>query len=85
MSDDSRQTQFNEEETLAILEAERLGKPFPRFAATPLPKNDASASQREIEEIEDKRERNKVYQLGFWPDDKRAMPGDFIASAATSH
>ena len=28
--------------------------------------------------------KNKVYQLAFWPDDKRAMPGDFIACALFS-
>jgi hypothetical protein len=29
-------------------------------------------------------ENGKVYQLAFWPDDKRAMPGDFIACALFS-
>jgi hypothetical protein len=34
--------------------------------------------------IEAARESSKVYQLAFWPDDKRAMPGDFIACALFS-
>lgn len=38
----------------------------------------------EIRRVEDERERSKVYQLAFWPDDKRAMPGDFIACALFS-
>lgn len=29
-------------------------------------------------------EDNTVYQLAFWPDDKRAMPGEFIACALFS-
>jgi len=34
--------------------------------------------------LEADREKSKVYQLAFWPDDKRAMPGDFIACALFS-
>jgi hypothetical protein len=34
--------------------------------------------------IEAARESSKIYQLAFWPDDKRAMPGDFIACALFS-
>ena len=34
--------------------------------------------------LEAEREKSKVYQLAFWPDDKRAMPGDFIACALFS-
>ncbi len=30
---------------------------------------------------EERAEQAKVYQLGFWPEDERAMPGDFIACA----
>jgi hypothetical protein len=53
---------------------------------TLLPKAPLGSSQWETEwqEIEAERERNKVYQLAFWPDDKRAMPGDFIACALFS-
>lgn len=40
----------------------------------------ASARARAEEEAE----RAKVYQLAFWPDDERAMPGDFIACALFS-
>lgn len=31
--------------------------------------------------LEEARERARVYQLAFWPDHERAMPGDFIACA----
>jgi hypothetical protein len=40
--------------------------------------------QKESEALEAKREATTVYQLGFWPDDKRAMPGEFIACALFS-
>jgi hypothetical protein len=40
--------------------------------------------EAELREVEAEREKNKVYQLAFWPDDKRAMPGDFIACALFS-
>lgn len=40
--------------------------------------------EAEWKAIEAARERSKVYQLAFWPDDKRAMPGDFIACALFS-
>jgi hypothetical protein len=38
----------------------------------------------ELKAVEAARESSKVYQLAFWPDDKRAMPGDFIACALFS-
>jgi hypothetical protein len=38
----------------------------------------------ELAAIDAARESSKVYQLAFWPDDKRAMPGDFIACALFS-
>ena len=38
----------------------------------------------EMKALEAARENSKVYQLAFWPDDKRAMPGDFIACALFS-
>jgi hypothetical protein len=38
----------------------------------------------EMAAIDAARESSKVYQLAFWPDDKRAMPGDFIACALFS-
>ncbi|HEX7480623.1 MAG TPA: plasmid replication initiator TrfA [Polyangiales bacterium] len=37
--------------------------------------------QRSLEEQLAKEEAAKVYQLAFWPDDKRAMPTEFIACA----
>jgi len=40
--------------------------------------------EAELRELDAERERSKVYQLAFWPDDKRAMPGDFIACALFS-
>lgn len=38
-------------------------------------------TQASIRQREDAAEQAKVYQLAFWPDDERAMPGDFIACA----
>jgi hypothetical protein len=80
--------QLTEAETLAILEAERLGKAPSRVASQsaskPKPPIGSPEWQREIEELEAAREKSKVYQLGFWPDDKRAMPGEFIACALFS-
>jgi hypothetical protein len=90
MSDEARQpkTRYTEAETLAILDAERLGKPFPTFEPKSDPISKAQADvvshQRALEALEAEREKNKVYQLAFWPDDKRAMPGDFIACALFS-
>jgi hypothetical protein len=40
--------------------------------------------EAEFAALEAARESSKVYQLAFWPDDKRAMPGDFIACALFS-
>jgi hypothetical protein len=37
--------------------------------------------QRTLAEREAQEEAEKVYQLALWPDDKRAMPSDFIACA----
>jgi hypothetical protein len=34
-----------------------------------------------LQKREEDAEAAKVYQLAFWPDDERAMPGDFIACA----
>ncbi|MGA2451772.1 MAG: hypothetical protein ABTD50_24225, partial [Polyangiaceae bacterium] len=84
MSDDVRPTQFTEEETLAILEAESLGKPHP------FPERRSGTAEWRAAQIQVSEARNlpseptKVYQLAFWPDDKRAMPGDFIACALFS-
>ncbi len=41
----------------------------------------AEDAQAAIQKAADAAERAKVYQLAFWPDDERAMPGDFIACA----
>jgi hypothetical protein len=38
----------------------------------------------EWEEHFEKQEAAKIYQLAFWPDEKRAMPADFIACALFS-
>ncbi len=38
-------------------------------------------TQAAIQLREASAEAGKVYQLAFWPDDERAMPGDFIACA----
>ncbi len=38
----------------------------------------------DLEEHFAKQEAAKVYQLAFWPDEKRAMPADFIACALFS-
>lgn len=43
-----------------------------------------SAAYQEIEASVDKREAARIYQLSFWPDEKRAMPADFIACALFS-
>jgi hypothetical protein len=44
----------------------------------------AAETQATIQIREQEAERAKVYQLAFWPDDERAMPGDFIACALFS-
>jgi len=44
----------------------------------------AAETRAVIEQREREREDAQVYQLAFWPDDKRAMPGDFIACALFS-
>lgn len=41
----------------------------------------SSELYREIEESIAKRESARIYQLSFWPDEKRAMPANFIACA----
>ena len=84
MSKDLRRSQLIEEEekTPAIQEAERQGKSLPSSASSAhSPKFGTPEWQREMEELEAKRERNKVYQLAFWPDASRAMPTDFLACA----
>lgn len=58
--------------------AEHSGTPRPR------PAIGSPEWAAEIAAIEAARESSKVYQLAFWPDDKRAMPGDFIACALFS-
>src|SRR5690349_20375064 len=71
----ARDRAYTEAETLAILAAEREGKPHPfaerdgPAAAQPAPEADAF---------------DKGTQLTFWGDDKRAMPTQFIASALFS-
>jgi hypothetical protein len=75
---------FTEQESLAIIEAERLGKPHP-FPERDIGSPEWSAAQVRVVEARDAAsEPTKVYQLAFWPDDKRAMPGDFIACALFS-
>jgi hypothetical protein len=71
-------------------------RPDPDFEAIKL-EGLAAIKQREIEAEERERkaalaralaeeeaEAAKVYQLAFWPDDERALPGDFIACALFS-
>jgi hypothetical protein len=78
---------YTEQESAAIIQAEMEGKPHPfpekeaQRVGTPawLEQCTRDAAQREA-----KAEENKVYQLGLWPDDKRAMPGEFIACALFS-
>ena len=82
-----RVTFYTEEETLAILEAEAQGKPHP-FPEKEANRMNAPMSQSAPRQSGESRslpaEPTKVYQLAFWPDDKRAMPGDFIACALFS-
>ena len=42
---------------------------------------DIAAMLQRLQQVEAQREDAKVHQLAFWPDDKRAMPSDFIACA----
>jgi hypothetical protein len=44
----------------------------------------AARKEKEFAAIEERHEAATVYQLAFWPNDKRAMPGDFIACALFS-
>jgi hypothetical protein len=57
----------------------------PASARSPAPARKVSARspewQRKIEERLEAEEAAKIYQLNFWPDDKRAMPTDFVACA----
>ena len=69
---------YTEAETLAIIDAERAGKPHPfperetrRFTASVRPAPEVDAQSEGV-------------QLTFWADDKRAMPTQFIASALFS-
>lgn len=69
---------YTEAEKLAIIEAERTGKPHPfperetrRFTASARPAPEVDAQSDGV-------------QLTFWADDKRAMPTQFIASALFS-
>jgi TrfA protein len=41
----------------------------------------AANTQAALRKLEEAAERAKVYQLAFWPEDERALPGDFIACA----
>jgi hypothetical protein len=75
-----RVTFYTEEETRAILEAEAQGRPHPfpnteakRFGSSP----SVEKRTRDLRE----REAGKVVQFAMWPDDKRAMPTDFLACA----
>jgi hypothetical protein len=70
---------YTEAETLAILEAERTGKPHP----FPERENRRFAPLRPPVQLEPESEAESA-QLTFWADDKRAMPTQFIASALFS-
>ena len=50
-------------------------------AAEGAPKNRAEATLRRMQQQLEAEEDAKVYQLALWPDDKRAMPTEFIACA----
>jgi hypothetical protein len=80
-----RVTAYTEEETAAILQAELEGRPhpFPEREAKRLGAR-LSADRPSPDPKDDDTEKTKIYQLAFWPDDKRAMPGDFIACALFS-
>jgi hypothetical protein len=78
MTEELRTSQFTEAETLAILEAERLGKPHP------FP--DKEARRRGVptgatKPKKDHEEASNVRLISMWPDNKRAMPTDFLACA----
>jgi hypothetical protein len=49
--------------------------------ATPNVLPSLAATLQRIEQTEAQREEARIYQFAFWPDDKRAMPTDFIACA----
>jgi TrfA protein len=65
--------------------AQSTSPPAPSSSSM-LPKAPLGTPEWEAEwkAIEAARESSKVYQLAFWPDDKRAMPADFIACALFS-
>ena len=79
MRDETGNTQFTEEETLAILEAERLGKPHP-FSEKEARRIGVPAASTRGPEVRSA-EPSNVRQLAMWPDGKRAMPTDFVACA----
>jgi hypothetical protein len=68
---------YTEEETLAILDAEAQGKPHP------FPEKEASRVGSRPSVTRDLQERKAapVVQFAMWPDNKRAMPTDFVACA----
>lgn len=59
------------------------GTSLPAAPSSLLPKAPIGTPEWDAEwqALEVERERKKVYQLGFWDDDKRAMPTDFVACA----
>jgi hypothetical protein len=68
------------EESAAIIEGERQGKPHPFPEKEAQRAGSATWYERQIHEAEE-RESSKVVQIGYWPDNKRAMPTDFLACA----
>lgn len=70
---------YTEDETVAILDAERVGKPHPfPDRETRRRASDVFPAAREAEAA------TKGAQLTFWEDHKRAMPTQFVASALFS-
>ncbi len=67
---------YTEDESVAILDAERSGKPH-RFPERETQRN-APSVEPSVPEAE---AAAKGAQLTFWADDKRAMPTQFVASA----
>jgi hypothetical protein len=71
--------------SLVTLAAEVTAAIEKRDAAKARRAAEVKAARAEAEAEAEKRaaetEEARVYQLGFWPDEDRAMPGDFIACA----
>ncbi len=59
------------------------GVPSPSASAPVRSKHRVGSPEwlREMHELEVRKDDAKVYQLAFWPEDKRAMPTDFLACA----